>query len=378
MIFAALTSIVGIGAAPAAQPEAPATQPYGNVSASDVHYLERQAQNSLATVDEALSENPPTIDSTSITRKLALTLLDAILHEPNAPDHPAVAQFRLARTKRAIVEILTTKVTDDRVVFWEIYNMGFVVRTRSVTLGFDLVKLTHMPVFALDDATMKQVVDQCDVLFVSHVHLDHADHDVCQWALDAGKPVLAPPTMWTGEPIHDHLMHLPRDGSSAGHAVSIRHGAQTIHVTIYPGVQVVRGGPNVEDNVYIITTPEGFRIAHTGDNNIEAGLPAPDALPAPTDVLIMKLDPDHLTARQIVESFDPHLIVPAHFDEVGHVNLAGRQPFWGGIERLAKLDVPSVMMTWGEEFQYTRPTDPARPKGASAKVSPTASAAHQD
>lgn len=325
------------------------------LSEGEDKHLERQAVVALAQVEAALDANPAVVDDIPVERALALTLLDAILHEPGAPNRPAIGQFRLARTKRAIEDMRRTKVTDDGAIVWQIYNMGFVVRTKSVTLGFDLVKLTHVPAFSLDNETMKAVIDQCDVLFVSHEHLDHADREVAEWFLAAGKPVLAPNAMWLGEPLHDRLTHLPRDAASNGHALPVRGGTASLGVTIYPGFQHTKDGEDVENNVYIVTTPEGIRVGHTGDNNVPGGLPPSGSVDKPVDLLVMKLMLGKLKSKDIIAPFIPRIVLPSHFEEVGHVNVNGREPFWRGMERAPNLGVPTLIMMWGERFQYAPP-----------------------
>lgn len=344
---------------PAAVPPTPVSMPATTqpttsftISAGEYKHLERQAEVALARVGPALDASPPALGTVPTDRALALNLLDVVLHDPAAPQRPAVGAFRLARTKRALADMRATVVTGDGAVVWQVYNMGFVVRTRSVTMGFDLVKLTHVPAVALDDETMKAVVDQCDVLFVSHEHLDHSDREVSQFALDAGKPVLAPPTMWKGEPIHARHARLPRDGKPEGYDLPLREGQASLKVTVLPGYQRTKGGEDVENNVYVVTTPEGIRIAHTGDNNVRGGLPPSGTSGAPVDLLLMKLEPGNLKSRDIARAFDPHVTFPSHFEELGHVNVNGREPYWRGMERSAKLNVPTVIMTWGERFDY--------------------------
>ena len=75
---------------------------------------------------------------------------------------------------------------------WKMYNMGFVVRTKSVTIGFDLIRGEWLGIdgFSVEKDEMSRLIDQCDVLFVSHYHSDHAEEWVAQSFVDQGKPVL--------------------------------------------------------------------------------------------------------------------------------------------------------------------------------------------
>lgn len=44
----------------------------------------------------------------------------------------------------------------------------------------------------ISDASIQQIVDHCDVLFLTHNHGDHVDPVVVDMFLKAGKPVVAP------------------------------------------------------------------------------------------------------------------------------------------------------------------------------------------
>ena len=100
---------------------------------------------------------------------------------------------------------------------------------------------------------------------------------------------------------------------------------------------------------------EPIRIGHTGDNNIEGGLPASDAIGKPVDLLVMKLLTGKLKSKDIIKPFRPRIVLPSHFEELGHVNVNGREPFWRGMERAPKLCTPSLIMMWGERFDYKAP-----------------------
>lgn len=316
-------------------------------------HLTRQAGIALDQVDAMLAKHPPSA-VVSPERAMTLTLLDAILQDPNITQRPAVREFWKARTEHAVAEMQRTRIDDGRVIVWHLYNMGFVVRSRSATVAFDLVKLRHVPELSLDDETMQAVVDQCDAMFVSHAHLDHADPDVAAMFVKAGKPVLAPQEVWQGQPIHSQLPHPTRDGEAQPHPLKLSNGS-ALNVAIYPGFQMGKPGAaksaTAENNVYLITLPDGQRIAHTGDNTVEAGLPKPGTS---VDILLMKMDPGGLKTKQIVDRFSPRLVLPSHFEELGHVNPASRQPYWLGLDRAARLSVPTVIMTWGEAYQLER------------------------
>lgn len=312
---------------------------------------ETQGKDLLARASDLLAANPPSL-TLSKERIAALTAIDAALQDPAAADRPAVSRFRTTRVQSAVAQMNQSAVVDDDAVIWHVYNMGFVVRTKSATLGFDLVKMSHLPGFKMDDELTQSIIDQCDALFISHVHADHADSWVASQFLAAGKPVLGPESMWKDQPIHDRITHVRRDGGDQ--SLPIRNGSSALQVAVLPGQQHMGESVHVENNVYVITTREGLRIAHTGDNNVAAGLPSADGSTPPVDVLIMKPQPGGVTADEIVRGFAPRLAVPSHFNEIGHKKVSSRQSYARGIDLLSKASVRFVVLTWGDCYRYRK------------------------
>ena len=164
-------------------------------------FYNRQAQASLDMVNEALEKYPPQIPE-PIERRLALLTMDGIMHEENAAQHPSVQEFYHDCLSNALTEMENTKVKEGALI-WKLYDHGFVVRTATVTLGFDLIRGNSAQAdgFAVNDDLMKLIVDQCDIMFISHRHGDHADQWVAQAFLDQAKPVIAPDDIWINNDI---------------------------------------------------------------------------------------------------------------------------------------------------------------------------------
>ncbi len=71
---------------------------------------------------------------------------------------------------------------------YKIYNEGIVARTASVTLAFDLARGWCQGKNVLPDALgVQQILDRCDILFLTHNHGDHVDPVVVDMFLKAGK-----------------------------------------------------------------------------------------------------------------------------------------------------------------------------------------------
>ena len=340
----------------------------------DDAFMSRQAEALLAEVSATLSRVPPALPEPH-DRRLALLLLDAGLHDPYAPNRPAVQRFYHAQMEHAIAEMETTRVIEDAMI-WKLYNHGFVVRTPTVTLAFDVYRgapgfraddpakgrtIVASPGFPLSDDLAGRLVRQCDVLFVSHRHGDHADPWIARAFLDQGKPVVAPPDAFEGLPVHDRITHLKREAHVL-QQLPVQNGARNLDVVVYPGQQYQgRGLPN---NVVLVFTPEGMSFAHNGDQ-INDPYPEYQADYAwidkvrdhhKVDVLMTNCWIDDI--YRFTRGFNPKLVIPGHENELGH-QVWDRVPYWGDVEylhltypQLAKSNYPVLVMTWGESYRY--------------------------
>jgi len=254
----------------------------------------------------------------------------------------------------------TTRVREGATI-WKLYNMGFIIRTRTVTVAFDLVRgdSARHAGFALPAEIMHRYVDQCDALFISHRHGDHVDEAVAQRFLDQGKPVVAPPQVLAGKPIATRLTHLKREAHTE-QVLRIQNGRRELKVVIYPGHQMER----TENNVALIITPEGLSFAHLGDQINEPPFMVDYAWIDEVarhhhvDVLLPASWTNEIL--RIAQGFRPRLVLPGHENELGHP-IDDRVPFWGDADflqltypELKRSVYPVIVMTWGESYHYSR------------------------
>jgi L-ascorbate metabolism protein UlaG (beta-lactamase superfamily) len=357
-----LLILLGVLLLPAAPVRAQtnATKIDPNLTEREDAYLNRQAEAFLNQAQRTLAGFPPQYPEPR-ERFLALLLLDAVLHDVHAAARPPVQRFFHARMEAALKEMETAR-GEDGARIWKLYNMGFIIRTKTATIAFDLVRgdSARNREFALPAEIMKRFVDQCDALFISHRHGDHVDEGVAQRFLDQGKPVVAPPQFWAGKPIHASLTHLKRE-PHAEQALPIQKGKRELKVVVFPGHQMEK----TENNVSLVITPEGLSFAHLGDQINEAPFLADYpwidevARRHHVDVLLPPCWTNEIL--RIAKGFHPELILPGHENELGHP-IDDRVPFWGDSEFL-QLTYPElkrstyrvIVMTWGESIRYQAP-----------------------
>jgi L-ascorbate metabolism protein UlaG (beta-lactamase superfamily) len=288
-------------------------------------------------------------------RRAALIRLDDVLHIESAPRKPLVQQFYRARIEKAVREIEATRVSSGMRI-WKLYNHGFFVRTPSVSLTFDIVPGTSAPGFVVDASLLDRLAHQSDALFISHMHGDHASPAVAKLFLDRRKPVIAPADLWSGQEIAARLTYLKRSAAEI-HTVPIQSGKQTLKVMAYPGHQ----GESVANNVYLITTPEGFTVVHTGDQSGAEG-PGSDfdwIAQIGRDRQVDVLMPNCWTTdiKRMARGVNPKLIITGHENEMGHT-VDHREDYTQTYNHLFGSRYPFIVMAWGEAYHYSGPTFP--------------------
>lgn len=329
--------------------------PDKQLSKKDNDYLDRQATVFLDTVQSIITEFPPQINEAR-ERGIAKLLMDAVFHEHFAAFRKPTQQFFHAQANKVISELENTKVEKGAVI-WKIYNMGFIVKTKTVTIAFDLVtgETSGSDEFKLNQKEVERLVAQCDVLFISHWHPDHADPRIAQEFLDLGRPVIAPDQVWKGKPIHEEIIHMER---IANKKQKLRLINQTLDVVVYPGHQM----KSHINNVVLVTTPEGMTFAHTGDQINEGDFMVDfewiDEVYKNNKVDVMMPNAWTMDIFRQVKGFKPKLVMPGHELELGHT-VWDRLPYWGDDKYLelnyAELKAskyPVIALIWGESYHY--------------------------
>ncbi len=322
-------------------------------------FLNKQAEALLTQANGVFVNHPPNWPEPP-SRKSALLLLDGVLHDVYAPQRPPVQHFFKTRIKEAIDDIEQSVITDGARI-WKLYNHGFLVRTRSVTIGFDLVRGESVGVedFAIAHDDMKRLIDLCDVLFISHYHADHAETWVAQTFIDQGKPVIAPPDVWKDEQIYSSITHLERRAHSE-QTLPVQGGERQLKVVVYPGHQSTQ----IVNNVTLVITPEGLSFSQMGDQSNDDDFEWIDEVGKHHEVDVLMPNCWTTDIVRVAKGFNPAVIITGHENEMGHT-IDHREPYWLTYQRREGSDrfggsrdvgytYPLVLMTWGESYHYSR------------------------
>ena len=309
-------------------------------------FINQQHKHSLAAVSELLDKYPPALGE-SLEHRAALMLMDNVLHEQDAAARPAVQDFFIERTRLVCDALENTQVTQGARI-WKLYDLGFVVRSAGATIAFDAVSGQHLAKegFLLPDELIAALARQCDALFVSHLHLDHADPHVAEIFLEHGKPVAVPEKLWEDKPFAQGLIRLERTADRE-QSVPIRDGAACLRVVNGPGHQ----GSLIPNNVALVTTPDGLSFVHTGDQSNTKDFEWIAAIGKKHRVEVLMVNCWSPNLPRLIEGFDPGVVIPGHENELGH-SIDHREPHWLNRARLGGEVKRAVFMTWGESYAY--------------------------
>lgn len=237
------------------------------------------------------------------------------------------------------------KPLEEGMKVYKLYNDGFIVKTKSVTVAFDLYRggaMKKSPSL-ISDKTMQAIVARCDIMFLSHNHPDHIDPVVVKMFTDMGKQVIAPNNSLVGNELVTHIRSeqiIDREFKTEGGKLDVK---------ILPGHQ-----SELINNIHVVTTPEGFTFAQTGDQynkeDLTWLLDVKTKIPA-LDVLLINCWANRLS--DTIEGFDPKLVITGHENELGHT-IDHRESYWTSFIKLEDVKKPSCLMTWGEVYWYKR------------------------
>ena len=306
--------------------------------------LQEQATLLFEQAHTILAKYPPS-PLTCEERKLALFAIDALLHDVRLDDTKALTDYVEKRFQHVLETLKNETLNENEIRIHKLFNHGYIVKTPSVTIGFDIFRGGRPQNPFVSDSLIRSLVSQCDILLISHEHGDHADKSVAQIFCDQNKPVIVPPGLW--ENMSPQIKHL-RGEKIITETIGIPAKSVTLTVKVFPGHQ-----GTVLNNVYAVTTPEGITVMQTGDqhNADDREWIARVGDEVKVDVFLV-----HCWMPEIeknVEGIKPELIIIGHENEMGHT-IDHREPYWLTFRRFANIKAPYVVMAWGESLTFSR------------------------
>ncbi len=321
------------------------------LSPKEVGFLQNQTSVISQEIEWYFDMEKPRYHSTE--RKNALYLVDAITHAPK-PHNDAIKEFFFNRYKKSLESIKEIKV-DTGVVIWNIYNMAYIVKSKDVTVAFDLVLLPDCMIkegeMKLHKNVLTELVDLCDVLFVSHNHEDHLDNYVAQEFLAQNKPVIAEKHIFKDKNFYNKITHLKNDGNEIKFQVPGVN--KKLLLRIYPGHQAVAVDVAIDDNFTVVTLPNNITVAHSGDQSWGADFSWLDKMHNDVDIDILMVNTWTAAPDRLAKGLTPKVILPGHVNEMDH-GINGRIPYWKSYKSWKNNNDKTVHLFWGEPYSYNK------------------------
>lgn len=306
--------------------------------------INAQTEFVLEHVSDLLEADKPTPGEPSMLRKSALYLLDQIFHDTRLDGSPIVSAFLDKRMESVLASL--AKPQKEGVTVYKLYNDGWIIRTPKVTIGWDIYRgrdVNGAERRLMSDSIARALVNECDILFLTHNHPDHVDPFVVDCFVAQNKPVIA-----TDEILPDNkgVTHF-RKPVITETQFKAANGAK-LKATVVPGHQ-----DELQNNIYVVTTPDGYTVCSTGDqwlkSDQEMVLNLQGEIPE-VDVLL----PICWAAKlpELCRSFGAKLVLTGHENELGHHTIDHREAYWLSMYKLEDVTVPSALLTWGESIHY--------------------------
>lgn len=315
-------------------------------------YLFYQNATLLNYADNILDQEGPSAKP-SDARNLALAAIDAAVHDDRS-SMTFLNVFMSFRWMKVLDHLANGPVVHpdqsphqhakaEAVEVVKLYNDGFIVRSESVTLGFDLCGTRNQDIIKdhkmISDGNMEKFIGLCDALFISHKDPDHCDRNVIEIAKRLGVPVYGPQD--TG---FDYVKGYRSDDFSEVE-LTLNSGKKIEAIAI-PGHQ-----DELQNNIWMITLPEKRTVVHFGDQwkkeDVQWLKDIKQKVDKTVDVLI--IDCWAMQLEAMIKAFAPAYVISGHENEIGH-SIDHREAYWLTQYKFDKIatGIPSLVMAWGE------------------------------
>lgn len=300
-------------------------------------YLSYQAQIAYPLIDTMLQTYPPTLTPDK-NRQLALVTLDQLLHEANYSRREAFYTFVNDRMTTMLAKV--DKPVPYGVRVFKLYNSGFVLKTKDITIAIDIVPGGTAAKPFLSEPVIYEIADRCDALLVTNADSQHANRSVADVFMLLGKTVIVPDGLW-------------RD-AEAGLQYASAEVTPTMDMkgtTLY----VLDGHRGKEkNNIYIMDFLGRGIVAHTGAQDNDADWEWIDEIHNQFNVDILLTKSANIRLETMLAGFQPRLVITSHENAMENT-VDRRESYWTTqkrVQSLADLNIPNVLMTWGETYDY--------------------------
>ena len=357
-------------------------------AAENLDLFNSQVAEQLSMVHHLFNSSKPKEGLLSHERKIAFYTLDAIYHNSSITpaNYTLINNFMSKRLMQVIANLNKPLPADVSARVYKIYNCGVIVRTKDVTVAFDLVRGTGLggldistslgqgkrALGYIDKDLMQQLINKCDIMFISHRHSDHFDPWVVTYFNASRKPVICTDDIANVYATSEFVTGA-RENEPWNQTFTAANGI-SLKTFIIPGHQSLQYDASgnylgqLHNNVYVITLPDGTVVAHTGDQNPDGHETEENAggisdreifsrsylegkMPH-INILLSIIWTKWPNLKEFTDVFDPDILIPMHWAELGHE--APTRYTLGEWLLSDQITRPYYMYTWGEWVDYKK------------------------
>lgn len=287
---------------------------------TDIFWYQSSCRNLTEERREAMKEMQTYADTFTHTQFKEYLATPAGSDQERNIGQSSLMKFYNMAFEKLLTEIPATKVKKGEVAVWQLYNMGYVIKTKTQCFGIDLYH-----------KYAEKLVPMIDFLLITHNHGDHHDKHLVAEMEKQGKPVYSNflnngYQVTTGDSFT--IGNISVKVTTVDHNATLKNFVNTYEVNCYAG----KG--------------KDYVMFFTGDaHNYQQLNPT-----GKVDVFIPHLAVG-LNMAEAVKKINPTEVLMSHILELGHAITKWRWSYEYGINECMKLQRPGVYLpVWGEKI----------------------------
>ena len=291
---------------------------------TDIFWYQSSCRNLTEERREAMKEMQTYADTFTHTQFKEYLATPAGSDQERNIGQSSLMKFYNMALEKLLTEIPATKVKKGEVAVWQLYNMGYVIKTKTQCFGIDLYH-----------KYAEKLVPMIDFLLITHNHGDHHDKHLVAEMEKQGKPVYSNflnngYQVTTGDSFT--IGNISVKVTTVDHNATLKNFVNTYEVNCYAG----KG--------------KDYVMFFTGDaHNYQHLNPT-----GKVDVFIPHLAVG-LNMAEAVKKINPTEVLMSHILELGHAITKWRWSYEYGINECMKLQRPGVYLpVWGEKIVLRR------------------------
>lgn len=238
---------------------------------------------------------------------------------------PILACYRLSFDK-VLEDIKSVQVENHTTVIWNLYNMGYIIKTPKGCFGIDI-----------NHRYAEKLEPYLDFLCVTHNHADHYSTELIEKMFDANKPVLS-----------NYLKNADYPYTTKG-TKAFTIGSFTVTTNITDHNTSLK---NFVTTFQIDCGNDGGNLIlmHVGDSNYEE---EQYNIIKPVNIFIARYAPNALQENRVIgNKVTPNYVLLSHILELAHAGVEeSRWSIKMGLERASKINCDKTILPfWGEKL----------------------------